>query len=387
MPRPDVAVFIDPFTHHFERNGLFDLRLGAGSGDDILAPWTYLRDWLDARGVHVHTADLLERGEVAPSAQNVFLSLGLYDRYPRLARRPDVSLSGFFALECPIVEPKLYRAVYPASKAFKRVFSFSEPEAIRPFLTGPVATRQVRLPQALDHVREDAWRRLDRRFLVMINANKLPRLRVNELYTERLRAVEYFERLGEIDLYGVGWDGPAYRVGKSSWPGALSRLHHAARTHRERILPSRERLVGAARRAYRGPTNSKSETLASYTFAICFENMTLDGWVTEKIFDCLAAGTVPVYLGAPDVDRWVDPDCFIDMRRFSGYPELREYLHQLGPSELQAYREAGREYFRSERYRPFTKQAFAELVGEIVSEDTDTELEPKDRQMAERLTT
>ena len=97
--------------------------------------------------------------------------------------------------------------------------------------------------------------------------------------------------------------------------------------------------------------------------------MVLDGWVTEKLFDCLRAGTVPVYLGAPDVDRWVWPECYVDMRRFTSYEELREFLHSLSPAEIDAYREAAREYFASDEFHPFTKEAFAEIFEEIVRED------------------
>ena len=95
----------------------------------------------------------------------------------------------------------------------------------------------------------------------------------------------------------------------------------------------------------------------------------MQGWVTEKIFDCLRAGTIPVYLGAPDVEEWVDPACFVDMRRFAGYDELREHLLALGPGELKAMRDAGRAYLGSEMFRPFSKDAFADLFVELVAED------------------
>jgi hypothetical protein len=126
----------------------------------------------------------------------------------------------------------------------------------------------------------------------------------------------------------------------------------------------------AAREAYRGSVASKAETLAGYTFAICFENMVLEGWITEKIFDCLLVGTVPIYLGAPDIDKWVPPECFVDMRQFRDYDELRNYLVSLRPDEIEAFREAGRDYLQSDRFRPFTKEAFAELMARIVVEDT-----------------
>ena len=143
-------------------------------------------------------------------------------------------------------------------------------------------------------------------------------------------------------------------------------------------LSERNPLVATARRAWRGSVASKSATLSGYTFAICFENMVMQGWVTEKIFDCLVAGTIPIYLGAPDIEDWVDPECFVDMRRFSGYDELREYLLGLSPAEIAAYREAGREYFRTERFRPFTKEAFAEIFVRILAEDAGVTEGPTD---------
>jgi hypothetical protein len=202
----------------------------------------------------------------------------------------------------------------------------------------------------------------------MINGNKVPPLKTQELYTERLRALEYFSAHGEIDLYGVGWHGPPYRIGTTRIPLVARRLQYKLDSLLDRLRP--DPMLVTARRVYKGALASKADTLSGYTFSICFENQILEGWVTEKIFDCLLVGTVPVYLGAPDIERWVAPECFIDMRRFSGYEELRSFLHDLSPSEIQAYREAGREYFRSDQYKPFTKQAFVDIVREIVSEDS-----------------
>jgi hypothetical protein len=102
--------------------------------------------------------------------------------------------------------------------------------------------------------------------------------------------------------------------------------------------------------------------------------MILEGWITEKIFDCFYAGTVPIYLGAPDVEHWIPPECFIDMRRFEGYDDLREYLLALTDGEIEAYRVAARDFLRSEQFRPFSKQTFAELIGRIVEEDTGVSL-------------
>jgi hypothetical protein len=46
---------------------------------------------------------------------------------------------------------------------------------------------------------------------------------------------------------------------------------------------------------------AKASELRRHLFALAFENSNVAGYVTEKYFQCLAAGTVPVYLGAPNI--------------------------------------------------------------------------------------
>jgi glycoprotein 3-alpha-L-fucosyltransferase len=49
---------------------------------------------------------------------------------------------------------------------------------------------------------------------------------------------------------------------------------------------------------------AKVQQLRKHLFSLSFENSNVPGYVTEKYFQALAAGTVPVYLGAPDVARY-----------------------------------------------------------------------------------
>jgi hypothetical protein len=364
-----VTLFLDPLSYHLEHDRLFDVGNSSTTGERILEPYMHLRTWLADRGVATHTGDLLERGDVKPSKLNLYATMGMRTRYRKFARRPDTVLSAFLVNECPIVEPRLFADLDDADSQFRRMYSFAPDHEMRPFLRAPVSFRPFRFPYPFDGVLEEVWERGDRGFLTIINGNKVPRLDVRELYGERLRAVAHFESRGEIDLYGVGWDGPPFRVGETWVRPSVRRLAYLVERRWRRLRPSPDPLLAAARRAWRGSVASKSDTLSRYTYAICFENMSMEGWVTEKVFDCLVAGTIPIYLGAPDIERWVDPACFIDMRGFSGYEELRQYLQALGPDEIAGYREAGREYFGSKQFRPFTKQAFAEIFGQIVAED------------------
>ena len=366
-----VALFIDPFSHHFERDRLFEPASDSANGENILAPWMYLRDWFAERGVAVHTADRLPAA--GGGLRNLFVSFGQRQRYREVAGRADVVLSAFFAFESPVVEPDLYAELPLVQRRFKRLYTFTDAGSLRPYLPAAIRSTEFRIPSPLQGVREDLWGNRDRRFLVMINHNKLPAIRLNELYTERMRAVEFFARTDEIHLYGKGWDGPSFQMGIGWMPGRFQHLHRAVQHGWEQLRPAP--LLRAARRVYLGAVPSKLKILSQYTFSLCFENTVLNGWVTEKIFDCFAAGNIPVYWGAPDIERYVPPDCFIDMRRLKGYAELREFLRSLSHTEIETYRNRARAYLASPAFGPFKKEAFVEVVARLVEEDGGVRLE------------
>jgi len=361
-----IALYIDPPSHHFLRDQLFNSERVAYGGDQLMAPYVYLRDFFTSRGVTVHTADYIP--EAVSETQIVYVSIGNLENYPKLIKRNDIILSGLIALECPIVDPSLYRGLKKASRYFKRIFSWSDSKSLERFVGASLNLETIRWPQSFDDVHEEIWKCDDRKFLIMINSNKLPRIYWNELYTERLRAVEFFESYSEIELYGPGWNEPPYRLGKTWVPYTLKRFYRKLLHYWLYIYPDNK--LEAARRVYKGIADSKSKTLGSYTFALCFENMILKGWVTEKIFDCFFAGTIPVYWGAPDIESYVSPECFIDMRQFDSYEKLRFFLKSLNKSDVEKYKQNARNYLKSNLYRQFGKDAFVDLFRKIVKEDT-----------------
>jgi hypothetical protein len=367
-----IALYIEPPTHHFRNDGFFNRELCKFGGDELLAPWIFLRDHFAARGVPVHSADLMP--PEGTSSRNVYVSVGNTKEYRRVARRKDTVLSAFLALECPVVEPSVYRALPKVQQAFKRILSWSDSKALEYFVGTPIQCESFRWPQSFEQVHEPIWSNTARKFLVMMNSNKLPRVYFQELYMERMRAVEFFSRTDEIDLYGPGWDRPSARVGTTWMPWTFRRAASAVQVQWQKLRPNP--LLVAARRVYRGTAKSKRHTIGQYTFALCFENSILKGWITEKIFDCIFAGTVPVYWGAPDIEEAVPRECFIDMRDFADYAELRDFLRSLTPAQIGGYRDSGREYLKSPRFRPFTRQAFADLFCRIIEEDTGMKIAP-----------
>lgn len=370
-----VDVYLDPPTSHQFGGKLFDRESNPYAGDDILAPYVAVRDTLVAAGHRVFTADALPAAGGDPSRRKLVISFGTPDRlvsfavrrYRALAERTDVTLSAFVAMECPVVEPRMFEALPELARRFKRVLSWSDTPSLLPFTKRSVAVERFCWPQSFDAAHDELWARSDRKFLLMMNANKLPRLYRDELYTARLEAVRFFHGFGEIDLYGRNWDRAPTRVGKTATPYALRRLESQFWEWRQRRFP--DPLYTAVAAASRGPSKSKSETVSQYRFSLCFENSKLTGWMTEKLFDCFFVGTIPVYWGAPDVLEWVPAECFIDMRQFKDFAELRRFLHAVTPAQERAYREAARAYLSSARFDPFRRRDFAARLGRIVEED------------------
>jgi len=71
----------------------------------------------------------------------------------------------------------------------------------------------------------------------------------------------------------------------------------------------------------------KLPLFAQYPFALALENSIAEDYVTEKFYQPLLAGTVPVYLGAPNIrDYAPDPTSYIDLRDFSSVEALADRL-------------------------------------------------------------
>jgi hypothetical protein len=95
-------------------------------------------------------------------------------------------------------------------------------------------------------------------------------------------------------------------------------------------------------RTFEGPDegwSTKFALIARYKFCLAIENSIAPDYVTEKFFDPLLAGTVPVYRGAPNIEDFAPgPKSFINAADFSGPRELAEYLNYLDRDDA-AYRE------------------------------------------------
>jgi len=56
---------------------------------------------------------------------------------------------------------------------------------------------------------------------------------------------------------------------------------------------------------------NKEDGLCDYMFSVAIENGQYETYFTEKLLDCFATGTIPVYLGAPDIGNHFNMDGII----------------------------------------------------------------------------
>jgi len=66
-----------------------------------------------------------------------------------------------------------------------------------------------------------------------------------------------------------------------------------------------------------------------YKFIICYENSYKNGYITEKIFNCFFARTLPIYKGAPNVLDYFEAGSFLDGRN----PNLLQQIQLLNNNE------------------------------------------------------
>lgn len=176
-----------------------------------------------------------------------------------------------------------------------------------------------------------------RKLLVNISGNKFS-THPWELYSARRQTIRYFEHHhpDDFDLYGVGWDEDRNSQG---------------------LYPS-----------YRGTLRNKWDVYPQYRFGVCYENMQGEpGNVTEKIFDCMRAGVVPIYFGAPNITDFVDEQTFIDRQRFESEADLADFLFSTTKNNFMHYREAIQQYLKSEKFAKFLPPAFADNIINILS--------------------
>ncbi|MEI8314792.1 MAG: glycosyltransferase family 10 [Verrucomicrobiota bacterium] len=159
-----------------------------------------------------------------------------------------------------------------------------------------------------------------------------------QLHDSRLALIDSLASRNQIDVFGSGWD-------------SLDNLPHEWA----------KRLSGS-RQIFHGQCSDKVVLSSHYRFTITFENTAYPGYVTEKLIDGLIAGTVPVYLGAPDITAQVPDAAFIDTRVLGSREAIIERMQQLTESEALTIISAGRAFLKSPHGQRHSHEGFGDWV-------------------------
>ncbi len=208
----------------------------------------------------------------------------------------------------------------------KKFFKFFIPTPVRPVLTKVPSFHEKKL-------------------LVNISANRYYPVH-NELYSARRKTSAYFSShySEDFDLFGARW--------------------HMAITRAQQLFP----FLIPRFACWRGVTPDKIKTMSLYKFSLCYENISkVRGYISEKIFDTIQAGSVPIYWGADNIGQYVDPAVFVDRRKFKSDEDLARYLKSITEEEYNKMILAGQKYLDSDQFRQFTPGNFCDRVIEVLA--------------------
>lgn len=307
----------------------------ATNGHNLLKPFVDLYDYGQSHGIEFMTLDLAP--DLSTLDAIVFTDkVNLEHPRVKAALAAPQLVKILIIYECPLIKPENWDPAYHA--LFDYVFTWADN-----LVDG---TRYLKSNFSCDFVPTYDVEVLkttfaQRKLACLVNSSVLPQNPErfpNQLYTHRVKAIRWFEAHApqDFDLYGMGW--------------------------KQADFPS-----------YRGKLRDKLAALSHYRFCICYENaMGYPGYITEKVQDCLIAGTVPVYGGAPNIDQWLPRDCYIDIAQFATYEQLHQHLSSMDAQTHAGYLERIRQFLQSEQAYPFRTECWVNTLTQVLAWEVQT---------------
>ena len=310
--------------------------------NNLLEPYRRLKIAFAERGYALRTQDIHSSEE-----SEIVLYTDMPKRLPPLSEK---SKSFLLLMETWLIRPDNWNK--RKHNRFRKVFTYSEKHLAK---GAPYVRMYLPEPEPWPNFRNSFDER--EKLCCLIAGGKLS-MHPNELYSERIRWIRWFEshHPNDFEFYGSGWD-RMWMTGPI-WIRAINKL------------PLWRKLFYSNFKSYKGRVADKYEVMENYKFAICLENARdIEGYITEKIFDCFFAGCVPLYRGPQNITEHVPKDCFIDLRDFTSREAVYDRISLMTKAEYEGYQNRIRAYLQSEKFKPFTSSTF---VNTIIRETLDT---------------
>jgi hypothetical protein len=172
----------------------------------------------------------------------------------------------------------------------------------------------------------------------------------------------------QFDFYSRGIDPKAYRSFRGL--GVLQRILPRVIADRigDIVAARRQRVVQALNKGPVPPLE-KLAVIRSYRFVVCYENTSTPGYISEKLFDCIFAGCVPIYLGEPNIRQVIPEGCFIDRKAFATDAQLADFLQQMPYKRYSEYIESMRQFAQGIERQKFGSEANAQRVTQVLLAD------------------
>lgn len=187
----------------------------------------------------------------------------------------------------------------------------------------PLGTPQYCIPRGLNTVKE-FFNRPKTGFLCMIgrDMSSLGGSGGHDLTQKRRELIKFFtEKLGpeRFSLYGRWPAGPCYK-------GEPAPIAHGLAGYN----------TEDAKRFGEAPCwDKKYAIFSSFEFTLALENSSWPGYCGCKAIECQCCGSIPLYEGPPDVDKFMTPESYIDMRGKSPEELLKIMLEMTEERKVQ----------------------------------------------------
>jgi alpha(1,3/1,4) fucosyltransferase len=310
-------VAVVPYSDYFEGDKIFDSEYNI---DDRLLHYIRLKAFLNSKDIDIHTIDLI--------SDYTKIEIVIFDRI-------DFTILNKFVKKFPNVkrvavpwEPEVVSKLHSEynltkiSEYFDYVLTWNDNLIDnKKFLKFYWPNSLSMVDVILNKINFDS-----RKLVTQISSNKNS-TNAKELYTTRKTNNHLLSEIIPADFifYGQGWE--------------------------------------SLYKNYGGIVNNKFLTLGQFKFSLCFENMRgVNGYITEKIFDCFRAKTVPIYYGCKNISYYIPKNTFIDYRDFKSMNDLIYHIQKMDYFTWKQYINNAESFYHSTNAQKFSISTYIDTL-------------------------
>ena len=187
--------------------------------------------------------------------------------------------------------------------------------------------------------------------ILLVTSNKRS-VSSNQLYTYRYKLIKWFENnnSNSFDLYGEGWDAPPVYV-NSRLNINFERIIHLIKS---KLKMYKKPIIN--NKIYKGKIQNKYELYKKYDFNFAIQNTFTNDHFLSPIFESFYCSSIPLYLGAKNIEEYIPENCYIDLRKFKNFNEVYNFVNSLSYHEILNYKNNIYNYLNKNMHEKFTSE-------------------------------